>query len=41
VVTTVGSYTLVGVAAVASMLWFRRTLRSERIRLRFGHAVMV
>lgn len=38
VVTTAGSFTLVGVAAVASLLWFRRELRGEGIRLRFGSA---
>ncbi|MGI9000917.1 MAG: VC0807 family protein [Pseudonocardia sp.] len=36
VVTTVGSYTLVAVAAGASLWWFRRELRGEGIRLRFG-----
>lgn len=36
VVTTAGSWTLVGVAALASLLWFRRELRGEGIRLRFG-----
>jgi intracellular septation protein A len=39
VVTTAGSYTLVGAAALFSLLWFRRELRGEGIRLRFGHAV--
>jgi hypothetical protein len=38
VVTTAGSYTLVAVAAGASLLWFRRELRGEGIRLRFGAA---
>jgi intracellular septation protein A len=36
VVTTAGSYSLVVIAAGASMLWFRRELRGEGIRLRFG-----
>jgi hypothetical protein len=35
-VTTAGSFTLLGVAAVVSLLWFRRELRGEGIRLRFG-----
>jgi hypothetical protein len=35
-VTTAGSFTLVGIAAVVSLLWFRRELRGEGIRLRFG-----
>jgi intracellular septation protein A len=38
-VTTAGSFTLVGIAAVVSLLWFRRELRGEGIRLRFGAAV--
>jgi intracellular septation protein A len=37
-VTTAGSFTLVAVAAVVSLLWFRRELRGEGIRLRFGAA---
>lgn len=37
-VTTAGSFTLVGIAAVVSLLWFRRELRGEGIRLRFGVA---
>ncbi|MGB9282185.1 MAG: VC0807 family protein [Pseudonocardiaceae bacterium] len=37
-VTTAGSFTLVGIAAVVSLLWFRRELRGEGIRLRFGTA---
>ena len=37
-VTTAGSFTLVGIAAVVSLLWFRRELRGEGIRLRFGSA---
>ncbi|MCI2418221.1 hypothetical protein MOQ72_12350 [Saccharopolyspora sp. K220] len=36
VVSTAGSFSLVAVAAVASLLWFRRELRGEGIRLRFG-----
>ncbi|HEY0574135.1 MAG TPA: VC0807 family protein [Pseudonocardia sp.] len=40
VVTTAGSYTLVTVAAVGSLMWFRRELRGEGIRLRFGPAAM-
>jgi len=39
VVTTAGSFTLVGIAAVVSLLWFRRELRGEGIRLRFGAVV--
>ncbi|WP_249124958.1 VC0807 family protein [Saccharopolyspora erythraea] len=35
-VSTVGSFGLVAVAAVASLLWFRRELRGEGIQLRFG-----
>lgn len=38
-VTTAGSFSLVGIAAVVSLLWFRRELRGEGIRLRFGTAV--
>ena len=41
VVTTAGSFTLVGLAAAVSLLWFRRELRGEGIRLRFGTAVAV
>lgn len=37
-VTTAGSFTLLGVAAVVSLLWFRRELRGEGIKLRFGVA---
>ena len=37
-VTTAGSFTLVGVGAVVSLLWFRRELRGEGIRLRFAAA---
>ncbi|MGH3823311.1 MAG: VC0807 family protein [Pseudonocardiaceae bacterium] len=37
-VTTAGSFTLVGLAAAVSLLWFRRELRGEGIRLRFGVA---
>jgi intracellular septation protein A len=36
-VTTLGSYSLVGIATLFSLLWFRRELRGEGIRLRFGH----
>lgn len=36
VVSTAGSYTLVVVAAVASLAWFRRCMRGENIRLRLG-----
>jgi hypothetical protein len=38
-VTTAGSFSLMGIAAVVSLLWFRRELRGEGIRLRFGTAV--
>ncbi|HEY6422473.1 MAG TPA: VC0807 family protein [Pseudonocardiaceae bacterium] len=38
-VTTAGSFSLVTIAAVVSLLWFRRELRGEGIRLRFGAAV--
>jgi hypothetical protein len=38
-VTTAGSFALVGMAAVVSLLWFRRELRGEGIRLRFGPAI--
>jgi hypothetical protein len=37
-VTTAGSFTLVALAAAVSLLWFRRELRGEGIRLRFGAA---
>jgi hypothetical protein len=37
-VSTAGSYTVVGVAAVISLLWFRRSLRGEGITLRLGPA---
>lgn len=37
-VTTAGSFTLVALAAAVSLLWFRRELRGEGIRLRFGVA---
>lgn len=40
-ITTAGSFTLVGVAAAVSLLWFRRELRGEGIRLRFGVAAAV
>ncbi|NMI00491.1 DUF3159 domain-containing protein [Pseudonocardia sp. K10HN5] len=36
VMTTAVSYSMVGLAALASLLWFRRELRGEGIRLRFG-----
>ncbi len=36
VVTTAGSFTLVALAAVVSLLWFRRELRGAGIHLRFG-----
>lgn len=36
VVTTAGSFALVAVATVGSMLWFRRELKGAGIRLRFG-----
>lgn len=37
-VTTVGSYTLVGVAALASPAWFRKELRRAGIHLRLRRA---
>ncbi|HTF49716.1 MAG TPA: VC0807 family protein [Pseudonocardia sp.] len=40
VVTTAGSYSLVAIAAVASLIWFRRELRGDGIRLRFGPPAM-
>ncbi|GAA4839660.1 VC0807 family protein [Saccharopolyspora rosea] len=36
VLSTAGSFGLVALAAVASLLWFRRELRGAGIRLRFG-----
>jgi intracellular septation protein A len=39
-VTTAGSFTLVGLAALVSLLWFRRELREAGIRLRFGAAAV-
>lgn len=36
VVATAGSFSLVAVAAVASLLWFRRELRTAGIQIRFG-----
>ncbi len=36
VVTTGGSFTLIALAAAASLLWFRRELRGEGIKLSFG-----
>jgi intracellular septation protein A len=35
-VSTAGSYTVVGIAICVSLLWFRRSLRSEGITLRLG-----
>jgi hypothetical protein len=35
-VSTAGSYTVVGIAIGVSLLWFRRSLRSEGITLRLG-----
>jgi intracellular septation protein A len=35
-VSTAGSYTIVGIAICVSLLWFRRSLRSEGITLRLG-----
>jgi hypothetical protein len=40
-VTTAGSFSLVAIAAAVSLLWFRRELRFEGIRLRFGTAAAV
>jgi hypothetical protein len=40
-VTTAGSFTLVALAAAVSLLWFRRELRGEGIRLRFGVATAI
>ena len=37
-VSTAGSYTVVGVAAIISLIWFRRELRGEGIVLRLGPA---
>ncbi len=34
-ITTVGKFALVGLAAVASLLWFRRELRGEGVRLSY------
>ncbi|HYZ38393.1 MAG TPA: VC0807 family protein [Pseudonocardiaceae bacterium] len=39
-VTTAGSFSLVALAAGVSLLWFRRELRGEGIRLHFGTAVV-
>ena len=39
VFTTAGSFTLVAIAAAVSLLWFRRELRGEGIRLHFGAAL--
>jgi intracellular septation protein A len=35
-VSTAGSYTLVGIGVVASLLWFHRSLAGQGIRLRIG-----
>jgi intracellular septation protein A len=40
VFTTAGSFTLVAIAAAVSLLWFRRELRGEGIRLSFGAALV-
>ena len=40
VMATAGSFTLVGVAALGSLLWLRRELRDEGIRLQFGAAAV-
>lgn len=37
-VSTAGSYSVVGIAAVVSLFWFRRELRGEGIVLRLGPA---
>jgi uncharacterized membrane protein len=37
-VSTAGSYTVVGIAIVISLVWFRRALRGEGIVLRLGPA---
>jgi intracellular septation protein A len=37
-VSTAGSYSVVGIAAVVSLVWFRRALRGEGIVLRLGPA---
>lgn len=39
-VSTAGSWSLVGAAIVISLLWFRRVLRGERIALRWGGATV-
>jgi hypothetical protein len=36
-VSTAGSYTLVGLAILLSLYWFRRSLRDQGIELRMGH----
>ena len=38
VVSTAGTWTVIGVAIVASLLWFRRALRGEGISVRMGSA---
>lgn len=37
-VSTAGSYSVIGLAAIGSILWFRRSLRGEGIVLRMGPA---
>jgi intracellular septation protein A len=37
-VSTAGSYTLVGLGILLSLYWFRRSLRGQGIVLRMGHA---
>jgi intracellular septation protein A len=37
-VSTAGSYSVIGVAAIVSLVWFRRALRGEGIVLRLGPA---
>jgi hypothetical protein len=37
-VSTAGSYSVVGIAIVISLVWFRRSLRGEGIVLRLGPA---
>lgn len=39
-VSTAGSWTIVGIAIVVSLLWFRRALRGEGIILRMGSAAV-
>ena len=40
-VATAGSYTLVVVAALVSLLWFHRELRGQGIRVRFRVATSI